>query len=163
MHFNVRLVLSPLVLAVAVEAAEGTSGLSKKSPFELRGGPASPVAAASETIEFAGVSSVGKKIDLIFYDKTAKKSHWIAQGETREGIAVINYDERRDEAVVKINGVQKTLPLRKPTGPVGAGRPAAPLPAGFNTPVLTPVNSAVSIVPIPAATAAPAAGSATVG
>src|SRR5688500_17684860 len=145
MYSTARIALVPLFLAVAASAADPAGGLPKRSPFELRGAPTAPTAAASETIEFAGVSSiVGKKTDLIFYDKTAKKSHWIAQGETKEGISVITYDERRDEAVVKINGVQKTLPLRKPTGPAGVGRTAATIPVGFNTPVLTPVNSTVS-------------------
>src|SRR5215204_827797 len=85
----------PLLIAVSATAAETSNGLPRKSPFELRGSNAIPAAAASETIEFAGVSSVGKKTDLIFYDKTAKKSHWIPQGETKEGISVLNYDERR--------------------------------------------------------------------
>ena len=113
-------------------AAESGIALPKKSPFELRGGSPAPVVAANETIEFAGVSLIGKQTDLIFYDKTAKKSHWIGLGETKEGIAVLNYDERREEAVVKINGVQKTLALRKVSGPVSTPRPVAPLPASFN-------------------------------
>src|SRR5688572_18680218 len=114
MHLPPRIALVPPILVVAVNAAEKTNGPPKKSPFQLRDGPAAPAVAANETIEFAGVSSiVGKKADLIFYDKTAKKSHWIAQGETKEGIAVVNYDEAREVAVVKVNGVQKTLPLRK--------------------------------------------------
>src|SRR6188508_2802796 len=146
MRLPARIALVPLVLVVAVNAAETTSnGLPKKSPFQLRDGPAAPAAAANETIEFAGVSSiVGKKADLIFYDKTAKKSHWIAQGETKEGIAVVSYDESREEAVVKVNGVQKTLPLRKGNGPVGAGRVAASMPSGFNTPSPVPLPAPVS-------------------
>src|SRR5687767_10315650 len=105
MPLNVRIALFPLLVAAAIAADEKASGLAKDSPFKLRGGSSGPTAAANETIEFAGVSSVGKRTDLIFYDKTAKKSHWIAQGETKEGISVLNYDDRRDEAVVKINGV----------------------------------------------------------
>ena len=162
MHLPARIALVPLILVVAVNAAETTSsGLPKKSPFQLRDGPAAPAVAANETIEFAGVSSiVGKKADLIFYDKTAKKSHWIAQGETKEGIAVVNYDEVREEAVVRVNGVQKTLPLRKVATPVGGPpRTAVNMPSGFNTPTGLPgpvayqapvSNEAVS--PTPAAT-----------
>ncbi|MGH7955740.1 MAG: hypothetical protein ACREH8_01855 [Opitutaceae bacterium] len=134
LHLNVRFALLPLVFAVA-NAADTAGGLPKESPFKLRGGPSAPVASANETIEFAGVSSIGKKTDLIFYDKTAKKSHWIAEGETKEGIAVIDYDERREEAVVKVNGVQKTLALRKAGSPGGAARPVANVPSGFNTPL----------------------------
>jgi hypothetical protein len=143
------MVLLAPAFAVALGAADTSTGIAKESPFKLRGGPAAPTATATETIEFAGVSSiVGKKTDLIFYDKTAKKSHWITPGETKEGIAVINYDERREEAVVKINGVQKTLALRKPSGPVGTARPVAHQASGFNI---------ASPVPLPSPVAAPPA------
>src|SRR5262245_43729990 len=102
MRAATRIVLLPLFSATALISAETTAGLPKNSPFELRGGPSAP-AAANETLEFAGVSLIGKKTDLIIYDKTAKKSHWIAKGETKEGISVLNYDERREEAVVRVN------------------------------------------------------------
>lgn len=143
MHLNVRIALLPLAVAVAIAAEENGGGLPKRSPFDLRNGPAAPTAAATETIEFAGVSSIGKKTDLIFYDKTAKKSHWIAPGETKEGIAVISYDERRDEAVVKINGVQKTLALRKVAATTGVARGVPPVPTGFSTPLPAPLPAPV--------------------
>jgi hypothetical protein len=152
MSFNVRIALFPLLVAVAIAADEKAGGLAKESPFKLRGGPSAPAAGANETIEFAGVSSVGKRTDLIFYDKTAKKSHWIAQGETKEGISVLNYDDRRDEAVVKINGVQKTLALRKVASPAAA-RGVPGLPSGFNTPFPAPLPAPVSAqLPIPTGT-----------
>src|SRR5688500_14872751 len=141
MYSTARIALVPLFLAVVVSAADPAGGLPKRSPFELRGAPATPTAATNETIEFAGVSSiVGKKTDLIFYDKTAKKSHWIAQGETKEGISVVNYDERREEVVVKVNGATKTLALRKQAAASGAGRTAATVPTVFNTPLPAPAG-----------------------
>ena len=156
MSLNVRIALFPLLVAAAIAADEKGSGLAKETPFKLRGGPSGTAAAASETIEFAGVSSMSKRTDLIFYDKTTKKSHWIAQGETKEGISVLNYDDRRDEAVVKINGVQKTLALRKVASPAGnAARGVTPLPGGFNTPtpLPAPLPAPVSAqVPVPTAT-----------
>jgi hypothetical protein len=143
-----------LLLPAVVLAAEKNTGLPKYSPFEQRGGPAAPAAAANETIEFAGVSSIGQKTDLIFYDKTAKKSHWIAKGETKEGISVLTYDERRDEVVVKVNGVQKTLPLRKTSGPVGSARAVVSAPGGFNTAAVTPLPAPVPAqIPVPSGTA----------
>src|SRR5690349_14839097 len=135
MPLHVRIVLFPLLVAAAIAAEEKTNGLPKNSPFTLRGGPAAPASGPGETIEFAGVSSVGKRTDLIFYDKTAKKNHWIAQGETKEGISVLNYDERRDEVVVKINGTQKTLALRKVAPPAGTVRGVPSVATGFNTPL----------------------------
>lgn len=150
MHLPVRLAFLPLAIAVAIAAEEKSGGLPKRSPFDLRNGSAAPTAAASETIEFAGVSSIGKKTDLIFYDKTAKKSHWIPPGETKEGISVISYDERRDEAVVKVNGVQKTLALRKAAPTTGVARGVAPVPTGFNTPLPPPLTAPVPAqVPVP--------------
>jgi hypothetical protein len=96
-----------------VHAAEPT-GAPKKSPFMPSGtAAASPAAVANEAIEFAGVSSVGSRTDLIFHDKRAKKSRWVGVGETVEGISVVSYDSRREQAVVKINGEEKTLALRK--------------------------------------------------
>jgi hypothetical protein len=151
MYVPARLAIFPLLIAATFAAEEKSTALPKLSPFNLRGGAAQAASGTSETIEFAGVSSVGKKTDLIFYDKTAKKSHWIAPGETKEGIAVLNYDERRDEAVVKINGVQKTLPLRKVAPSPGVARGVPSIPSGFNTP--TP-----STLPAPAATQVPVIG-----
>ena len=155
------LLLLPAVIVAAekggepektVEADKGR-GLPKFSPFEQRGAASAPVA-ANETLEFAGVSSMGQRTDLIFYDKTAKKSHWIAKGETKEGIAVVSYDERREEAVVKVNGVQKTLPLRKTAGPVNSPRPAGSVPGGFNVATATPLPAPVPAqIPVPAPTA----------
>lgn len=153
MSFNARIALFPLLVAAAIAAEEKGSGLAKETPFKLRGGPSASTAAVNETIEFAGVSSVGKRTDLIFYDKTAKKSHWIAQGETKEGISVLNYDDRRDEAVVKINGVQKTLALRKVASPAGVARGVPTLPGGFNTPLPAALPAPVSAqLPVPTAT-----------
>ena len=133
-------------------AAEKSPGLPKNSPFMPPAGAGPAAAAANETIEFAGImSSGGKRTDLIFYDKTAKKSHWIAKGETKEGISVLNYDERRDQVVVKVNGVEKVLPLRKATGPVAAPHPVAPVPTGFNIapPVQPQILPAAATVAMP--------------
>ena len=148
-----RIFLFPLLIAAAIAAEEKTGGLPKDSPFKLRGGPAATASGPNETIEFAGVSSIGKKTDLIFYDMTAKKSHWISPGETKEGISVLNYDERRDEAVVKINGVQKTLALRKVAPPGGAVRGVPNLPGGFNNPSPAALPPPVSAqLPVPTGT-----------
>lgn len=123
-------------------AAE-SSGAPKNSPFMPSGTTGgAPAAAASGTIEFAGVSSVGKRTDLIFHDRNAKKNRWVGIGETVEGISVVSYDSRREEAVVKINGEQKTLSLRKGgrTVHAPAAAPVATLPgaAGFAVPAYLP-------------------------
>lgn len=101
---------------------------------------------SGETIEFAGVI-VGRKTDLIFYDKTAKKSRWVSLGETSEGIQAIRYDAERGTAEVRINGATKTLPLRKSNVTAAAINPASPIapvaPAhpGFNVAAPSPAPS----------------------
>lgn len=129
-----RLAFLPLLTAVLAAAAEKSSGLPRTSPFVPAGTAGAAVEAASETIEFAGITTVGKRTDLIFHDKATKKNHWIAKGETKDGISVLNYDEQRQQVVVKVNGTEKTLSLRKVSSPRGGPRPVAPQPTGFNVP-----------------------------
>jgi hypothetical protein len=140
-----RIAFIPLLVAAAAYAEEKAPALPKNSPFGAPGAPVATAEAAGERIEFAAVSVVGKKTDLVFYDKTAKKSHWIAVGETKEGIAVTAYDERREQAIVKINGVEKVLPLRKGQRAASTPRPVTPLPTGFNIATPGPVP-----LPVPA-------------
>lgn len=168
-----RAALFPVLLvavASSATAAEKGMGLPKNSPFMPATTAAAPMEAAHERIEFSGVSSVGKKTDLIFYDKTTKKSHWIGLGETKEGIAVLNYDEQREQAVVKMNGIEKVLPLRKGARMGGGPRPVTTLPAasGFAIPAPLPgatlvqkiqppsPDASTSSMPAPSGTAAPA-------
>jgi hypothetical protein len=143
-----RIALLPLLLAAALHAQEKVTALPKNSPFGAPGAPVATADGAVERIEFAGVSAVGKKTDLIFYDKTAKKSHWIGLGETKEGIAVLTYDEKREQAIVKINGVEKVLPLRKGQKVAASPRPVPAVPTGFN---ITPAGP----VPLPVPTTSP--------
>jgi hypothetical protein len=137
-----RLIFVPLLLAASTVGAEKPKGLSTASPFAPAGGAVAAGAPANENIEFAGVTTMGSRTDLIFYDKTAKKSHWLAKGETKSGITLLNYDPEREQAVVKVNGAEKVLTLRKGKGTAVAPVPAiAPMPAGFNvpTPAVAPV------------------------
>jgi hypothetical protein len=154
MTLSARIAFAPLALVMAVSAAETQTTLPKSSPFMPAGNAAGPAVAANETLEFAGVSAVGKRTDLIFYDKTTKKSHWIGVGETKEGISVVSYDSRREQVVVKVNGTEKTLSLRKGTGPVNAPITAgvAPMPTGFN---VAPAEPAVA-PPLPPQAVSPA-------
>jgi len=154
MMFLPRAILLPFALAAAAWAQEKPLGLPKSSPFEDRRKPAAQVAAASETIEFAGVSAMGKRTDLIIHDKSTKKSHWIAEGETKEGISVLKYDARREQVVVKVNGTEKILQLRKGAGPLNSAHAVAAMPVGFNVPP-APSPAVQKIQPPPPASAAP--------
>lgn len=118
-----RSVAMIVAVGVCAGAAGQPSALPKNSPFMPAAGPGQ-AAAAGEVIEFAGVSSVGKRTDLAFYDKAAKKSRWVGIGETKDGIELIRYDPRREQAVIKHNGVEKILTLRK--GSAVSGSSGAP-------------------------------------
>jgi hypothetical protein len=129
------------------------TALPKSSPFLPAAAAGAPAAAANETLELAGVSSIGKRTDLIFHNKTTKKNHWVGLGESKDGISVVSFDARREQAVIKFNGVDKVLTLRKGTGPVNAPGPAAPPLPGFGAipaPVaLPPATQAAVATPPP--------------
>lgn len=157
------LLLAPLI-AVGADEPTGGRALSKQNVFAGPATAATPGQAANETVEFAGISSVGKRTELIFVDKTTKKNYWIAKGETKEGITLLNYDAKREEAVVKVNGVQKTLALRQNAKPTSASHTVPPTPTGFNVaptpmPAIAPAPTSITPamapqpVPAPAATA----------
>jgi hypothetical protein len=159
--------LLPLLIGLASgPAALAQDGKIPANPFKPMGTDVAPAAAVSETVEFAGVSQIGTKTHLIFFDKTLRKSRWIALGETVEGITAVRYDARREQATVKLNGAEKILALRKGTGPANGPSPAAvaplPAPGGFNVAASQPVQvmpapaPAVS-APVPVATSAPPA------
>jgi hypothetical protein len=140
--------LLPVVTAATLAAAEG---LPKHSPFAPPGKPtAAP--AANETLEFAGVSSMGKKTDVIIYDKSTKKSRWIPVGETVDGISVVHYDSQLDHALLRVNGVEKTLPLRKAaSAPRTTPAPVATTPVGFNVAAPPPLPTVHQLYVQPAA------------
>lgn len=148
-----RVSLLLLLAAYPAFAAESGTGLPRSSPFLPASAASAPAEAAAEAVEFAGVSTVGKRTDLIFHDKAAKKNHWIAKGETKEGISLIDYDEQRQQAVVKINGTEKTLALRKAAAPRVPARAVAPAPVGFN------VSTAPAMAPTPVSEPAAVAAS----
>ncbi len=176
-----RHLFSTFALLVAASAgtsgdlfAAETSGVPKNSPFMPATSGATAVVSVSESIEFAGISSVGKRTDLIFHDKAAKKSRWVGVGETVEGISVVSFDPRRDEAVVKINGVQKTLALRKgsrtasgpapapvavmpPAGGFAVATPPLPLPGAEPLVGTNPTPGQTTAAPAPAAPPVPPA------
>jgi hypothetical protein len=126
---------------LAATAGAASTPLPKDSPF-LPVNATTGQISAGETLEFAGVSTVGAKIDLIIHDKTARKSRWIPLGETVAGITALKYDSRLEQAVVRANGVEKVLALRKATGP-------------RNAPIAMPAPVFAAALPMPVPSAAP--------
>lgn len=124
--------------ALAVFAV-GTVGHAAEqiSPFMP---PASVMVSTSptESLEFAGINAMANKTYVNVYDKTTKKSRWIAVGETEKDITVLAYDPRREQIVVKTGAGQKTLMLRKGTGTLNAPTPVAAMPAASGFAIPTP-------------------------
>ncbi len=157
-----RVALPVLLFAAGAFAAENGSQLPKSSPFLTAAGASGPAAASNETIEFSGVSTMGQKTDLIFKNKTSNKSSWIAKGETKDGISVLNYDADKEQAVIKVNGIEKVLSLRRANTASAKVKPVAPMPTGFNlaTPAMAggaPAGAMPSMAVTSPALTAPAA------
>lgn len=159
--------LSLLALTLAAAAPAIAANSPSKNPFLPANTSAPGAVSAHESIEFAGVSQMGKTTTLIFLDKAAKKSRWVGIGETVEGISVVDYDPRREQAVVKVNGTQKTLALRKAAGPANSAGLTSVVPpppaAGFNVAPPAPVAPVPQILPAPAPPVDPAAQAAAPG
>lgn len=100
--------------ALAADPAPAPTG-PKASPFmpPVNAATAAPATDSGENLEFAGISSVGVRTDYIIYDRATKKSHWLGIGETKNGIALVSHDAKRDVLTISANGMQKQLPLRK--------------------------------------------------
>ena len=145
--------LLSLLLAANAFGADSGTALSKLTPFGPSRAIGGPGDAAGEIIEFTAVSTIGKKTELVFFDKTTKKNHWITKGETAGGISLLNYDSVREQAVVKVNGVEKTLTLRKSHGVAGPGRSVAAVTTGFNVPspavTSAPAGMTAGVLPLP--------------
>lgn len=153
-----------LVLATS-HSAEPGRGLSVNSPFAPPGTPASGATGPTqENLEFAGVTTIGRQTQLVFQDKVSKKSLWLAKGESRGGITLVNYDAQREQAVLRIDGAEKVLTLRKARNPASPGHVVAPVATGFELPATPPVagvpaadpNPPPSAAVLPPAPAAPA-------
>jgi hypothetical protein len=133
--------LIALAAVALVASVSAQTPLPANSPFAPAGAPAS-ANAGKETLEFSGVSSMGKKTILIFKDTATKKQSWVPVGETSDGITVVSYDAKAEQAVVKINGAQKLLALRAASAPAVTAPATAPAPTGFATPPAAPVQPA---------------------
>lgn len=131
--------LSTLTLGAAVTSFAQTPAIS--NPFSA---PAASTVAAttSEGIEFAGMTEIGKDVHFVFVDKAAKKTRWVKEGDTVEGISIIRYDSRVEQVTIRYNGTEKTLSMRKAASmPRTPGHVVAPLQpaAGFATPPPLPL------------------------
>jgi hypothetical protein len=133
-------------MAVAGAApASAQTELANDSPFLPAAGAAGGAAPApSEEFELAGASVAGTQVRVCICDTEKKSSRWMAIGETAGPIQVLAYDRGKEEAVVRVRGVRKTLALLKVT--VAASAQPAPviLPLGFAAPAV-PVSPPLNL------------------
>lgn len=125
------------------------SSAPKASPFMPPAAAAQVTAAgdSGETLEFAGISSVGSRTDYIVHDRSSKKSFWIGMGEAKNGIALVSHDPKRDILTLTANGIQRQLPLRKVA--TGAGRPGSAPVVGNQASIPSPLDTSVITPPPP--------------
>jgi hypothetical protein len=115
--------LAFLALAMSGMASAQTT-LIQDSPFLAPGtGPGGAGPGSGPAFELAGGSVTSEGSQVCIYDVGGKRSHWIRVGDADGRIQVVSYDAGGDRAVVRIDGVEQTLDLRKevtPRSPVSA-------------------------------------------
>jgi hypothetical protein len=126
--------------------------LPKNSPFSSAVVP-STNPTGNDTFEIAAVTTIGKKTSLNIYDRQAKKGTWVDVGATVGDFTVLSYDNAREQSVVRINGVEKILRLRKASAPSNlplASTNAVPTPTPLPVPATVPPLATTISNPAPA-------------
>jgi len=124
--------------------ASAQDTLAKESPFlppgtaAGRGGEGSGAA-----YQLAGGSVTSRGSEVCIYDVGGRRSRWIGVGEADGGFQVVSYDSDADRAVVRIDGVQQTLELRKAASPANAVafNSFVPAPAYITGPAPRPLSA----------------------
>ena len=137
--------LAAAVLASALGASAEPDTLVQSSPFLPPPGSALANNAATEILEFAGVSTVEKQTMVSIFNTQEKRSRWIAVGASVDNIEVINYDAIRDQVAVRHLGQLKILTLRTPSKVANAG-----LLANAQTTLATSFPTTAPVTPTPA-------------
>jgi hypothetical protein len=138
----------PLVACGTAILICAVTARAEESPFVQAGGRAGANKAGSAAaFELAGASVTAEGTQVCVFDAQAKRSRWIAVGATVDRIQVVSYDAQADRAVIRVDGVQQELSLRKAT--VTSLTPGP----GWQNP--TPSASGAMIMPAPAMGAPP--------
>ncbi len=132
------------LLALSASSAPLTAAESAKtdSPFLPPAGAAAPATKEASNYSFAGMTVLNGKTLLSITRESDKRSTWIPVGETVGDITAVSYDPKKDEAVIRADGRELTLPIRKS---VVVAAPAHRPPVNAN---ILPASSAV-ITPAP--------------
>jgi len=117
------------------------------SPFLPDRSPGAPGTAPEGEIQLSGLTSIGGKPMVCLTDVTKKKSRWLAVGAKDEAYEVLSADFNTNEAIVKVNGDRRVLPLRKAATGKLAMQPPRPPQGGPGQPpgqVTGPVQAVIA-------------------
>lgn len=117
---------------------------AKDSPF-LPPANVAPAAAASAAFALTGMTVVGKDTLLSITSQSDKRSTWVSVGKTVGDITAVSYDPKTETAVIRTQGKNHTLVLKKGavvSGPAVQFLQAAPASTGAANPqpTMAPVD-----------------------
>ena len=108
--------VSPYLLAAGAIALAGPAraqtALVQNSPFATGSTPTNAVA-SDEPYQLTGIVASGDSARVCIYVAKAQHSRWIAVGSAANGVEVLSYDAAQKQAVISVEGAQRTLHLRE--------------------------------------------------
>jgi len=104
------LALVALSASIALFAADAAKA---DSPFLPPAGAAAPAAKQPSNYSFAGMTVLNGETLLSITRESDKRSTWIPVGKTVGDITAVSYDPTKDEAVIRADGRELTLTIRK--------------------------------------------------
>lgn len=140
--FALRPAFFALVALSASSALFAAESAKTESPFLPPAGAPAPAAKEATNYSFAGMTVLNGETLLSITREADKRSTWIPVGKTVGDITAVGYDPKKDEAIIRVDGRELTLPIRK----------SVVVAAPVNRP---PVNA--TVLPAPSAATAPAA------
>lgn len=105
--------------AVALLAVPGSAAeVARDDPFARLAAAAGAEAVAPsplESLELAGVATVGGLTRVCLADRGTKRTRWLAVGERSEDLLVAEYDRQRDAVLVWAGADRRWIAMRKAT------------------------------------------------
>lgn len=107
-------------------------GIKKDVPAQPKVQPQGPI---SREIEFRGVVQLGGTYRFSIFNKKKKKSYWLVEKVSQDGISVRSFDANSSSVVINLNGRSERLTLMTATD--------SPLPVALNKAQSKPLKKPV--------------------
>ena len=144
--------LAALALSASSAPLIAAESAKTESPFLPPAGTPAPAAKEPSAYSFAGMTVLNGETLLSITRESDKRSTWIPVGKTVGDITAVSYDPKKDEAVIRADGRELTLPIRKSVVVAApAHRPpviASTLPAPSAAPAPAPEPEPVKMPPL---------------